>query len=407
MLNYQVFCWRCLGVDGLLFCIFVGWLIKDSVMKIVFNIAHLATRGGKERVLVNKANYMAREWGAEVVVVTTEQKGRPVVYELDRRVRLVDLEAPYEDFRRSGVIANRLAQSACRRKHRRELTALLERERPDITVAMFGREVTWLPGVKDGSKKVLEYHFYKEVLKRDARRQPLLWLKYWWKMRAVRRYDRFVVLTEEDRRLWGNLKNIAVMPNALTFFPEQQASLTAKRVLAVGRLTEQKGFDRLIRLWADVAPRFPEWRLSIVGDGALRSSLQRQIEAAGLKSVELLPATPDVLAEYLNSSIYAMTSRYEGFPMVLLETMACGLPVVTYTCKCGPREIIRDGEDGFLVEEGDSDRFEACLVRLMKDERLRQEMGRRARENITRFSQENVMARWRQLYEELLGEKGQ
>jgi len=376
-------------------------------MKIVFNIAHLATRGGKERVLVNKANYMAREWGAEVVVVTTEQKGRPVVYELDRRVRLVDLEAPYEDFRRSGVIANRLAQSACRRKHRRELTALLERERPDITVAMFGREVTWLPGVKDGSKKVLEYHFYKEVLKRDARRQPLLWLKYWWKMRAVRRYDRFVVLTEEDRRLWGNLKNIAVMPNALTFFPEQQASLTAKRVLAVGRLTEQKGFDRLIRLWADVAPRFPEWRLSIVGDGALRSSLQRQIEAAGLKSVELLPATPDVLAEYLNSSIYAMTSRYEGFPMVLLETMACGLPVVTYTCKCGPREIIRDGEDGFLVEEGDSDRFEACLVRLMKDERLRQEMGRRARENITRFSQENVMARWRQLYEELLGEKGQ
>ena len=212
-------------------------------MKIVFNIAHLATRGGKERVLVNKANYMAREWGAEVVVVTTEQKGRPVVYELDRRVRLVDLEAPYEDFRRSGVIANRLAQSACRRKHRRELTALLERERPDITVAMFGREVTWLPGVKDGSKKVLEYHFYKEVLKRDARRQPLLWLKYWWKMRAVRRYDRFVVLTEEDRRLWGNLKNIAVMPNALTFSPEQQASLTAKRVLAVGRLTEQKGFD--------------------------------------------------------------------------------------------------------------------------------------------------------------------
>ena len=376
-------------------------------MKIVFNIAHLATRGGKERVLVNKANYMAREWGAEVVVVTTEQKGRPVVYELDRRVRLVDLEAPYEDFRRSGVIANRLAQSACRRKHRRELTALLERERPDITVAMFGREVTWLSGVKDGSKKVLEYHFYKEVLKRDARRQPLLWLKYWWKMRAVRRYDRFVVLTEEDRRLWGNLKNIAVMPNALTFFPEQQASLTAKRVLAVGRLTEQKGFDRLIRLWADVAPRFPEWRLSIVGDGALRSSLQRQIEAAGLKSVELLPATPDVLAEYLNSSIYAMTSRYEGFPMVLLETMACGLPVVTYTCKCGPREIIRDGEDGFLVEEGDTDRFEACLVRLMKDERLRQEMGRRARENITRFSQENVMARWRQLYEELLGEKGQ
>ena len=84
----------------MLFCIFVGWLIKDSVMKIVFNIAHLATRGGKERVLVNKANYMAREWGAEVVVVTTEQKGRPVVYELDRRVRLVDLEAPYEDFRR-------------------------------------------------------------------------------------------------------------------------------------------------------------------------------------------------------------------------------------------------------------------------------------------------------------------
>lgn len=372
-------------------------------MKILFTTSSLVTRGGKERVLTNKANHMAEKWNAEVLIVTYDQKGHSPVYPLSPKVRVIDLNINYEDYRKKGVVANYLSQAHCVKEHKNRMEALLRKERPDIVVSMFGREMNWLGKINDGSKKILEYHFARHVFRQSFQSHPLLRWKYWAKKRAIRDYDLFVVLTEEDKKDWGPLPNIISMPNALTFYPLRQANPASRRVISVGRLSPEKGFDRLLSAWSQVAPACPEWKLAIIGDGPDKEKLSRQAQESGLtSSVELLPSTPRIQEEYLKSSVFVMTSRYEGFPMVLLEAMACGLPAVAYTCKCGPAEIITDNEDGFLVPEGDEKTFADRLLQLIKDTPLRTQMGQAAHRNILRFSEEQVMARWRHIYEQLI-----
>ena len=372
-------------------------------MKILFTISSLVTRGGKERVLTNKANHMADKWNAEVIIVTTDQKNNPPVYPLSSKIKHIDLGINYEDYRKPGVIANFFSQAHCVRTHKQKMKNLLRQERPDIVVTLFGREMNWLGKINDGSKKILEYHFARHVLKQSAQKHPLLWWKYWIKMRALNDYDLFAVLTEEDKKAWPPLSNIITMPNALTYYPAETASLDSRRVLAVGRLSPEKGFDRLLNIWSQVAPSFPDWRLSIIGDGPDKDTLVRQAHTLGLfSSVEFLPSTPKIQEEYLKSSIFVMTSRYEGFPMVLLEAMAHGLPAVSYACKCGPAEIILDGKDGFLVLDGDERNFADRLSLLMCDTALRTRMGQAAHNDIARFSEDRIMTRWREIYERLI-----
>ena len=217
-------------------------------------------------------------------------------------------------------------------------------------------------------------------------------------LNKIKYYDRLVVLTEEDRKDWGRKDNIVVIPNALTFYPKESADLSIPRVIAVGRLSAQKGFDRLIAIWAEIEPYFPDWKLTIIGSGELQDTLERQIGLLKLKSVEICPPRAEIIREYLGSSVYVLTSRHEGFPMVLHEAMACGLPVVAYTCKCGPRDIIQDRQDGFLIEEGDENEFVKRLSQLMADSSLRQKVGNEARRNIIRFALPSVMKKWENLF---------
>lgn len=372
-------------------------------MKIIFTIDHLINRGGKERILVNKANYMAQQWNFDIIIATTSQKNRPIIYQLSPQVKHIDLDINYEDFYKPNVLLNYFSQRHCVKKHRSAIKALLKQEQPDIIISMFGREMVWLGKLKDHSKKILEYHFSHIALKQFASQHFLYRLKCWLKIRAIHDYDLFVVLTEEEKKTWGKLKNIIVMPNALPFYPQHQANLKTKRILSVGRLSQEKGFDRLISIWGQIVPKFPQWKLSIVGDGKEYKNLIHQIENLGLNSsIELLPSTPDILSEYLNSSIYALTSYHEGFAMVLIEAMACGLPTIAYSCQYGPSQLITNNEDGFLIPDGDSQTFVSQLSLLMSNEQLRLQMGKSARQNVLRFSEEKIMTRWREIYERLI-----
>lgn len=372
-------------------------------MKILFTIGSLANRGGKERVLTNKANHIAEKWNAEVVIVTYEQGNAPTAYPLSPKIRLIDLGINYDNYRKKGVVANYFAQAPRERAHKRKMKALLHEERPDIVVTLFGREMSWLGKIHDGSRKILEYHFAFHVFKQSFQRHPLLRWKYSIKKRAIRDYDLFAVLTEEDKKAWSGLPNLIATPNALTYYPPETATLQTKRVLSVGRLSPEKGFDRLLDIWSKVSPTFPDWVLAIIGDGPEKEALARQIQKLNLAaSVELLPSTPKIQEEYARSSVFAMTSRNEGFPMVLLEAMAHGLPPVAYACKCGPAEIIADGKDGFLVPNGDADQFADRLSLLMRNADLRTRMGQAAHADIARYAEDRIMARWREIYERLI-----
>ncbi len=365
-------------------------------MKIVYNIPSIIRMAGMERVLSIKANYLVKR-GFEVVIVTYEQKSQALAFDFSEKIRFYDLEIDYSKCKGWNVLMNKIRRQIYTVRHKKRLEKILQEERPDITISMMsGREREWLYQLKDGSKKLLECHFsyfwYKDIKGLINRYKISRFIN------KIKYYDRFVVLTEEDGKDWGKRDNMVVIPNALTFYPEEMADLTQKRVIAVGRLKEQKRFDRLINIWAKIEPYFSDWKLTIIGTGELQEQLELQIVSLNLCQVEILPPRTEIIEEYLKSSICVMTSQYEGFPMVLHEAMACGLPVVAYACKCGPREILQDGQDGFLIEEENEMEFVKRLKELMTDFSLRQQMGHAARLNITRFKLPSVMEKWEAVF---------
>ena len=369
-------------------------------MKLLYCIAGTCHSGGMERVLANKANYWARH-GHEIVIVTTDQRGLPPFFPLDKRIRCFDLDINYEE-NNGKSIWNKLAHYPLKQyRHRKRLAEVLRRERPDVTVSMFCNDAGFITRIKDGSRKVLEIHFSK--FKRLQYNRKGLWrLADLWRSRqderTVRRFDRFVVLTEEDKAYWGNLPNIAVIPNANTFATDRTADLDSRRVIAIGRYTHQKGFERLIEAWSLLAKDFPDWRLDIIGSGEEEGPLQTLIDKRRLNGlVSLTKPTKAIGQVYANASLLALSSRYEGLPMVLLEAQAFGLPIVAFACKCGPRDIVEEGETGFLVEEGDVEGLARQMAVVMRDEDLRKRMGAKAKRAAGRYAEEEVMRKWEAL----------
>ena len=372
-------------------------------MKIAYCLAGTRHSGGMERVLTNKANYWVGH-GHEVVIVTTDQYGERPYFNLDSRVKCIDLGINYEE-NNGKSIWNKLAHFPLKQwQHRRRLQKVLEQEQPDCTVSMFCNDAPFLYKIKAGGRKFLEIHFSRQ--KRLQYGRSGLWrLADAWRSkqdeRYIRHYEKFVVRTDEDRQLWGRHDNIVVIPNASSFHTEETASLASHVVTAVGRLTYQKGFERLVKAWSLLHDRFPDWQLQIVGDGEERESLLQQIGHLGLNgSIILHPATKDMHNIYLGSSLVAMSSRYEGLPMILIEAQTYGLPIVSFACKCGPRDIVTDGQDGYLVEEGDVEALAERMGRLMGDDALRKHMGEEARIASARFDEERVMAQWQQIFQQ-------
>lgn len=377
------------------------------MMKIAYCIAATYNSGGMERVLANKVNSLAAD-GTECLVITTDQRGRKPFFRMDPRVRHIDLAIDYEA-NNGGSFLNKLVNYPLRQlRHRRRLRDVLEREQPDITVSMFCNEASLLPAIKAGGRKLLEVHFSRFKRLQYGRRG--LWaLADRWRSRrdlsTARRYDRFIVLTEEDRGYWHGVGNVEAIPNAVSFDCPVPAPLTSRKVLAVGRLSHQKGFDRLIDAWAAAVKDNPGWTLEIVGSGELADELKRRISTAGVAgSVVLTPSCSDMPSKYREASVLAMTSRYEGLPMALIEAQTCGLPIVAMDCRCGPRDVVSDGRSGFIVAEGDTEAFASRLSLLMSDDALRSDMGRHATLESRRFAADSIMARWKKVFNELLSQ---
>ena len=375
-------------------------------MKILYCIAGTRHSGGMERVLANKANWLVQH-GYEVMIVTTDQQGEPPFFALDKRISCYDLGIGYEENNGKSFL-NKLIQYPIKQfRHKKRLKTLLQQLKPDITVSMMCNDVSFLPKMKDGSKKILEIHFSK--YKRLQYGRKGIWriadiYRSKQEEKQVRRFHRFLVLTEEDKGYWGNLPNIEVIPNARTYNPTTTAMLNTKRVIAVGRYTHQKGFERLIEAWNLICRQHPDWHLDIIGDGEDRAKLQQLIDQYNIGSyITLCPPTKDMDTVYRGASIVVMSSRYEGLPMILLEAQAYGLPIVSYACKCGPADVVTDGVDGFLVPEGDIEALASKLTTVIEDDALRQQMGQAARIASERYAEDVVMKKWIDLFERVKG----
>jgi len=379
---------------------------KAQKLKIVYITPALYMAGGVERVLTLKANYFAEHYGYEITIILSEGKDKPLFYPLSEKIKVVNLDIGFEALCTCSFLKKVYVYLKKQRQYKKVLTNELMRLRPDFTISLLRREINFLTDIQDGSRKIGEMHInrfnYRNFETKDSNFVKNLFAKFWMRslVKKLKKLDKFVVLTEEDKTAWPELSNITVIPDPLPFLPTKYSTLKEKRVIAVGRYAYQKGFDLLLQAWSKIEMQYPDWQLCIFGDGN-RAPYERQMETLGIDAARchLNGPTSDIQREYVNSSIFVFSSRFEGFGMALAEAMACGLPVVSFACPCGPRDIVTDGEDGLLVENGDVDLLAGNMSKLMGDPNLRSSMSIAGQRNSQRFNIEQIAESWKKVFE--------
>nr|WP_321378902.1 glycosyltransferase family 4 protein [uncultured Bacteroides sp.] len=377
--------------------------------KIVYCIPSLYYPSGMERVVTLKANYLADILNYDITIILTDGKDKKPYYELSPLIKIINLDINYDELYGKSLINKIGCYFYKQYLYKKKLKSALHKIRPDITISTLRREINFINSIHDGSLKVGEIHFSKANY-RDFKNEKILsifqkTIAHFWMSKLIKelkKLDKFIVLSHEDKLKWTELDNITVIHNPLSFFPEKTSDCNAHQVIAVGRYVPQKGFDLLINAWNIVAQKYPEWTLRIYGDG-MRKELEEQIYSLKIfNSCILEHSVSNIADKYCESSIFVLSSRYEGFGMVISEAMACGVPAVSFACPCGPKDIIKDGVDGLLVKKGNIQELADKICYLIKHDSIRKEMGKQARINIERFKIENIAMQWKELFDSLI-----
>lgn len=382
-------------------------------MRIVYLYSSFTIAGGADRVVIEKANYLA-EHGNDVTIITDSQHNRQAFYPLSSKVKLMDLAIDFEQEYKYNTLIRIFIYLQLTKKYKRELTKYLYKEKPDIVITTLGRNMDFLTSIKDGSIKIGESHIAKPYIRNFhllENKGPLhrFVAKIWMRKTTdnCKKLDSLVLLTKEDAKNWEGITKTHIIPNPLPFSPSSSSSCKNKQAIVVARMSEQKGYEYLIQAWELVHAKHPDWILNIYGDGEEKEMIQKTISQKALEKVIVLKGTTtNILDRYLESSICILSSRFEGFGMVLLEAMACGVPCVAFDCPFGPADIIKDGEDGFLVEYLNTTSLAKRICDLIENDKLRKEMGTAARRNIQRFNKESIMQEWTRLFNSLLSKRG-
>lgn len=374
-------------------------------MKILYCVLGTFNSGGIERILAAKANWLVQH-GHEIYIVTTEQNNKKDFFVLDNRVKRIDLNILYSSIQGVNPIKKYLDRRKRMKIHQQKLKKVIFETDPDIIISTFGNEVSLLPNIHHRAKKIVEIHFskwYRIQLNRPGIYKFIDQVLTWQDAKIAKKYDRLVVLTEEDKLNWKNILNIEVIPNFIEKRANEPALLESKSMIAVGRLYYQKGFDRLINAWNLVVKKHPDWILNIFGAGELEKDLINYIRELNLEqNIKIYPPTSEIDSEYKKSSAIILSSRYEGLPMVLLESMSVGVPPISYTCQCGPKDVISDYHDGILVEEGDIQGLADKILLLIEDKKLRKDLGLNSYIKSKNYLVDNIMTKWMTLFSDIL-----
>lgn len=382
--------------------------MTDKRYKIVYITPSLYMAGGVERVLTLKANYFAEQYGYDITIITTDGKKESVFFPLSEKVKVINLDINFEELWHHSLLRKIWLYLPKQRRFKQALSEKLNQLQPDFTISLLRREINFITDIHDGSKKIGEIHInrahYRNFTPNRTNPVKSLFAKYWMcgLVDKVKKLDRFVVLTEYDRQAWQEIPRVDVIPNPLPFYPDITACNRQKRVIAVGRYFDEKGYDLLLRAWSLVEKADKEWALDIYGDGNKRyyDGVVKELRL-DRRRCRLNDRIADVQKEYLSSSLFVCSSRFEGFGMGIIEAMACGLPVVSFDCLWGPRSIISDGEDGILVESGNVDKMAGVIISLIHSPERLMDMGEKAHQNVRRFDIGKVAMQWKRLFDNL------
>ena len=376
--------------------------------KIVYIVGGLYQPSGMGQVLSCKVNYLAEHTDWQIYVVLTERPELPFFYKLAPNIKYVNFNINYDELDTMPLLKKMRAYRKKQAIYKKKLTSYLMEVKPDITISVIRREINFINDIPDGSHKIGEIHFakpdYRKVNKPYLPAAVNRWITDKWQgmlIKQLARLDKFVVLTEEDAGYWDMLSNKSVIPNPLTNYPTQQADWNNKVVISVGRYDFQKGFDMLIEAWVQVASKHPDWQLRIFGPGD-NMLYQLQADNLGLKGVVHCMGVSDrVYDEMAKASFYVLSSRYEGFGLVLIEAMAVGLPCVAFACPAGPKDIVSDHQDGLLVERNNVRKLSDAINYLIEHDEVRQRYAAQAIINSRRYNLDNIMKMWMSLFDNI------
>ncbi len=374
-------------------------------MNIVFVIDQVYMHGGIERVLSIKANYLAENLDNKISILTTEQQNKKPCYNFNTNIFFKDLGVNY--FRNKSYFHPlNLLKSI---KHLFRLQKVIAQLQPDVVVVCsHSTDTHFVPFINKTIPKIKEFHYSKFIEEKKRNKKGITLKKMFFKVTdyVESKYNRLVILNPDESKYYKS-DNTIVIPNPLTFFPKEVSNLSNKVIISAGRIAPVKGYDSLIDIWSIASKSIPDWVLHIYGDGNIDyiAQLQSKIDKANLQNTIILKgSTNNIKSKMLDASIFVMSSHNECFPLVLLEAQACGLPIVSFDCPNGPRNIISN-KNGILIPPGDNALFANKLITLVNENEQRIHMGINARKNAHNYSIEKIMDMWNDMFEAVVTKK--
>lgn len=373
-------------------------------MKLMYCIGSMAARAGMENILFHKAKKLAVDYSYQIVIVTSDAgKGENCFPDIEG-ISYYDLNINYYKALNTNGIRKYTTLLRKNRKHKKRLQEAIESMKPDVIVSLGDLDEWILPEIHGTIPIVNECHFHYSYRVENYPGKVYQTIRLYFNRKTKAKYNKLIVLTKHDKEAW-NLKNCDVITNFTLLKAEKiQNAYKNRKVIAAGRLTSQKGFDILLDIWKILKEKYENskiWNLEIYGEGEDRDSLEQMIKENNLQEyVSLQGVSSNMLESYAKGSIFALSSRYEGFPLVLIEAMSCGLVPVAFDCKQGPNEIMISGT-GYLIPQYDKELYAEKLYYLMTNEDVRMRMSEKCRIRANEYDENKIIREWAELFEKL------
>ena len=358
-------------------------------MNIIYVIEDYSENGGVERIVSDKVNTLSAQYHHDITVISVYRDNRKEQFKLDDGVNLIHLDVPFAKRTNNSIIRllSRLYTIIIAIKR---LNKEIKQLHPDIIFFTTTLGAILLPFCHTKARKIYESHLARNF-------NPFNKIFFLTELKA----ERIICLTSGDAKEYKHAKRVDIIPNYINEVKSHVEDYSVKKAIAVGRLENQKGFDILIDCWKEISRQYPDWQLDIYGEGSCREELQQQIYSLELgDKVKLCGRNYKIIEVYPQYSLHLMTSRYEGLPMTLIEAQACGLPSVVFNFQYGASDIVSDGCNGLIIEQGNRKLFIEAAMKMMSSEELRKEYGNNAIETGKRYSKENIFRKWIQIINE-------
>ncbi len=364
--------------------------------------------GGTEKILTEKANYLSERLGHDITIIScTQPQDQPNAFPLSPNIKQINLNYPYYKPYRYGYPKRLWMKIKADKELNKILTETVIRLNPDILIGLVCFKADIVSKMKCHAKTIIECHEARYYSLADSEHNRSFFSRIYMDFYKRNHYfktieknaDVVVTLTNGDKSLWKRAKHVEVIPNFSNIEISRLCNINSKRIVAVGRLSPEKGYDRLLEIWKIVSVQHPDWQLDIYGEGKMRESINSTIINQRIINIYLHHATSQISQQYANSSICVMTSYFEGFGLTLLEALKHGVPCIAFDCPFGPSSIIGNNICGYLIEDGNIQQYAQKLSLLMSDTNIRKKFSISAIEHAKKFSVDNAMRQWTQLFD--------